>query len=133
MKHHAIALSILCLAAVSPTARGQSPASKLNCNQQGVVVNGLVSFCQLREVTLPSADGFTVNGAIEIDVPADCATHVTASTVMGVINTNFPVPVPAGWGWFGRSLSFDIGSSSASGLAIRAATTLGSIQLRRQD
>jgi DUF4097 and DUF4098 domain-containing protein YvlB len=265
-------MSILCLAAVSPTLRGQSPVSKLNCSQPGLVVNGLVSFCQLREVTFPSAgsltvdttngsvavetwdgpgilvrtkvqtaagseylaealagqvvvdtssrnvvvtgpstnthqtwsakleifvppatavtitsvngsiavsdaqgpiqfhavngsvslarvggnvqgrgvngsifigggdhwagqtlDVKTVNGAIEIDVLADCAAHVTASTVLGVINTNFPVPVPAGWGWFGRSLSFDIGSGSASGSAIRVATPLGSIQLRRED
>jgi len=272
MKHNALAMSIFCLAAVSPAVWGQAPVSKLNCNQPGLVVDDLVTFCQLREVTLPSADSFavdtvnggisvetwdgpgilvrtkvqtaagndflaevlagqvvvdtssgnvvvsgpstnshqswsakleifvppatavtatsvngsiavsdvqgaiqfhtvngsvslarvggdvegrgvngsifigvggdhwagqtldakTVNGAIEIDVPADCAAHVTASVALGVIKTNFPVQIPAGWGWFGRSLSFDVGSGNASGSAIRMATTMGSIQLRRE-
>jgi hypothetical protein len=61
MKHNALALSLLCLAAVSPTLRGQSPDSKLNCNQAGLVVNGLVSFCEMREATLPPIGNFTVN------------------------------------------------------------------------
>jgi hypothetical protein len=273
MKHNALALSILCLAAVSPTVRGQSPVSKLNCNQPGLVVNDLVTFCQLREVALPPAGAFTVdtvngsvsvqtwdgpgilvrakvqtaaddcflaealagqvvvdtstgnvvatgpstngrqtwsvrieiyvpattgvaittvngsitvsdvqgllqfhtvngsvslvgvggnvegkivngsifigvggdhwagqtldvktvNGSIEIEVPADCSAHVTASVVMGVINTNFPMQIPAGWGLFGRSLSFDVGSGASAGSAIRMATTMGTIQLRRMD
>jgi len=273
MKHNALALSILCLAAVSPTVRGQSPDSKLSCSPPGLVVNGLVSFCQLREVTLPPADSITVdsvngsvsvqtwggpgilvrakvltaagndflaevlasqvvvdtsngnvvvtgpsthggetwsarpeifvppatavtittvngsiavsdvqgpiqfktvngsvslarvggnvqgrsvngsifiaaggdhwagqtldvktvNGSIEIDVPADCAAHVTASVVRGVINTNFPVQIPAGWGFFGGNLSFDVGSPGSSGSEIRMATTTGTIQLRRED
>ena len=272
MKYNALALSILCLAAVSPAVRGQSPVSKLNCNQPGLFVDDLVTFCQLREVTLPSADSFTVdavnggvsvetwdgpgilvrakvqtaadgylaealasqvvvdtstgnvmvtgpstnahqswstrleiyvpaatgvaittvngsiavsdlqglsqfhtvngsislvgvrgnvkgsvvngsifigvggdhwagqtldvktvNGAIEIEVPADCSAHVTASVVMGVIHTNFPVQIPAGWGLFGRSLSFDVGSGAFPGSAIRMAATMGTIQLRRMD
>jgi hypothetical protein len=273
MKHNALALSLLCLAAVSPTLRGQSPVSKLNCSQPGMFVDDLVTFCQLREVTLPSAGSFTVdtvnggvsvetwdgpgilvrakvqtaaaggylaealasqvvvdtstgnvvatgpstnarqtwsvrleiyvpaatgvaittvngsiavsdvqgllqfhtvngsvslvgvggnvegkvvngsifigvggdhwagqtldvktvNGSIEIEVPADCSAHVTASVVMGVINTNFPVQIPAGWGLFGRSISFDVGSGAFPGSAIRMAATMGTIQLRRMD
>ena len=271
MKYHAIALSILSLAAASPHAWALAPASKLNCTQSGLVVNGLVSYCQLREVTLPPADSFTVttvngsvsvqtwdgpgilvrtkvqtaarneylaeslaglvvvdttsgivavtgpstnshqtwsarleifvppatavnvttingsiavsdvqgpvginsvngsvsllrlggnvevrgvngsiflgvggehwagqsvdvktvNGAIEIDVPADCSARVTASVVLGLINTNFPVQIPTGWGMFGKTLTFDVGSGGPA--TIRVATTLGTIQIRRED
>jgi hypothetical protein len=63
-------MSIFCLAAVSPAVWGQAPVSKLNCNQPGLVVDDLVTFCQLREVTLPSADSFavdTVNGGISVE------------------------------------------------------------------
>jgi DUF4097 and DUF4098 domain-containing protein YvlB len=272
MRYNAFALSIFCLAAVSPGAWGQTPPSKLNCNQAGMVAD-LVTFCQLREAVLPSADSFTVdtvnggvsvqtwdgpgilvrariqtaaddyflaealagqvvvdtstgnvvvtgpstnsrqswsarleiyvpaatgiaittvngsiavrdvqgplqfhtvnggvslagvggnvqgsvvngsiflgvggdhwagqtldvktvNGSIEIEVPADCSAHVTASVAMGVISTNFPVQIPAGRGLFGQSISFDVGSGAAGGSAIRMATTIGTIQLRRMD
>jgi len=166
MKYNALALSILCLAAVSPAVRGQSPVSKLNCNQPGLFVDDLVTFCQLREVTLPSADSFTVdavNGGVSVETwdgpgilvrakvqtaAADgylaeaLASQVVVDTSTGNVvvtgpstnaHQNFPVQIPAGWGLFGRSLSFDVGSGAFPGSAIRMAATMGTIQLRRMD
>ena len=272
MIHKALALSVLSMAAALPQAWGQAPPSRLNCAPNGLAVNGLVSYCQLREAFLPPADSFavdnvngsvtvqtwdgpgilvrvkvqtaaasyymaealagevvvdtsagkvvvkgpstnsyqswsakieihvppatgvtidtvngsitvrgvqgpvvaktvngsvslsgvggdvigkvvngsiliavggdhwagqtltanTVNGSIEIDVPADCSAHVTASVSMGTIKTNFPVQIPAASAWFGQKVSFDVGGAGSSNSAIRMAATLGSIQLRQE-
>ena len=74
----------------------------------------------------------TVNGSIDVDVPADCAAHVTASVAMGKISTDFPVAIPPSSG-FGQSVSFDLGDAGSSDSAIHLATSLGSIQLRQEN
>jgi hypothetical protein len=272
MTYKALTTSFLLLAAACLGAWGQTPPTKLNCNQAGLAINGLVSFCQIQEVSLPAAANFTVsdvnggvsvqtwdgpgilvrsqirtaalnvylaetlasevvvdtsagnvvvtgpstnsyqnwsakleifvpaataigittangsvaisdvqgsiqfnvangsvslaraggnvsgnvangsvligvggnwagqtldvktaNGSIEIDVPADCAAHVTAKVSMGTFNTNFPVQIPLGQGLFGLRLSFDVGSGAFPGSAISMSTSLGTIQLRSID
>jgi hypothetical protein len=68
----------------------------------------------------------TVNGDIEIDVPADCTAHVTASVADGTFSTNFPVEIPAG----SQRVSFDLGTAGSS--AITMSATKGNIQLRSE-
>jgi hypothetical protein len=68
----------------------------------------------------------TVNGSIEIEVPADCAAHVTASVADGAIGTDFPVDIPIG----AKRVSFDLGTPGSSAIAMSA--TQGSIQLRSE-
>jgi len=65
----------------------------------------------------------TVDGDIEITVPADCAAHVTASAMSGTIDTDFPVDIPDG----SKHVSFDLGTPGSS--AITMSATKGNVQL----
>jgi DUF4097 and DUF4098 domain-containing protein YvlB len=71
----------------------------------------------------------TVNGGVEIAVPADCSAHVELSTVNGTISTTFP-----GVSWtvasHGGAVSFDLGSG---GSLISGATVNGTVTLRQTD
>jgi DUF4097 and DUF4098 domain-containing protein YvlB len=66
----------------------------------------------------------TVNGSIEIEVPADCAAQVTASVARGVFSTNFPVEISSG-----SQVTFELGDGTS---AIRLAASNGNIELRSE-
>jgi DUF4097 and DUF4098 domain-containing protein YvlB len=95
---------------------------------EGTGVNGHILVAADRWVG-QTIDVKTVNGGIDLSLPHDCSAHLELSTVMGTITANIPLP-SSKHGWFGRTLSFDIG---AGGPLIRAGVVLGSIQLKRLD
>jgi len=68
----------------------------------------------------------TTNGAISLAVPEGFAAALSASTVHGAIETDFPVTVQ---GRIGRSLTAQIGGG---GPPVRLATTNGAISIRRR-
>lgn len=68
----------------------------------------------------------TTNGSIAVAVPDDFAADLTASTVHGGIQTDFPVTVR---GRIGRSVDAQLGGG---GPPVRLATTNGGIELRRR-
>jgi DUF4097 and DUF4098 domain-containing protein YvlB len=70
-----------------------------------------------------SLDVDTVNGDIEIAVPADCGAHVVASTSSGTISNDFGVEIPAN----AQRISFDLGNSGS----IVMSAAKGNIELRR--
>jgi hypothetical protein len=112
------------------TVNGSVSLAGVGGNVEGSVVNGSIFLGVGGDHWAgQTLDVKTVNGSIEIEVPADCSAQVTASVAMGVVSTNFPVQIPAGRGPFGQSISFDVGSGAAGGSAIRMATTIGTIQL----
>jgi DUF4097 and DUF4098 domain-containing protein YvlB len=107
------------------TVNGNASLHGVTGDVAGSVVNGSI----LIEVggdrwAGQTLDLDTVNGSVEIEVPADCATQVTASLAKGTFSTNFPVDIPTG----AREISFELGN--AGGSAIRVATSNGNIALR---
>jgi len=71
-----------------------------------------------------TVDVDTVNGSIDVTVPADCSALVTASVANGTITTNFPVEFAAD----AHRVSFDLGNSGS----ITLAATNGNIALRSE-
>lgn len=76
-----------------------------------------------------SGDGLdlqTTNGSISLSVPAGFSAELSASTVHGGIDTDFPITVQ---GRIGRSVDARIGEG---GPPVRLATTNGAIEIRRR-
>ena len=107
------------------TVNGSTKVTGASGNLQGRGVNGNITVSAADPWQGQTIDVQTVNGNIELNVPADCSAHVELSTVMGNIATSVPAPL-SGSVAFGRKLSFDLGNG---GPLVRAATTLGNLQL----
>ncbi len=71
----------------------------------------------------------TVNGSVEVSLPPDSTTYLTASTINGRISTDFPVTVRGHFGH--RTLHGSLGSGSNSGRELRMNTVNGSITLHQ--
>ena len=69
----------------------------------------------------------TVNGAIRLTLPSDVSANLTANTVNGDIETDFPVTVQGRWG--PRRIS---GTLGGGGRELRLKTVNGGITLRRR-
>jgi len=72
-------------------------------------------------------DFSTVNGSITLELPEDAGAEVTAKSVNGGIETDFPILVQRA-GFVGRSLHGTIGRG---GPRLELSTVNGSIRLRR--
>ena len=71
----------------------------------------------------------TVNGSVEVELPPDSTTELTASTVNGRINTDFPVTVRGHFGY--RAIHGTLGTGGSGGRELRMKTVNGSIMLRQ--
>ena len=93
---------------------------------RGSTVNGAVKVALGRADWTGEWEFETVNGSIDVTLPADANLRVEAETVNGDITTDFPLTVE---GRFGpRSLNGTIGSG---GRDLELSTVNGSIRLRR--
>ncbi|HWR50232.1 MAG TPA: hypothetical protein VN428_03940 [Bryobacteraceae bacterium] len=77
-----------------------------------------------REVSLK-----TVNGGVEVTMPAGTGANVTASTVHGGINSDFDLPVREKEHGPGADVKATIGDGGSN---LRLKTVNGSIALRRR-
>ena len=69
MKHTIFLLTAIFLVGAGAPASGQAPAPKLNCGQTRFFGNGLVPYCEIREMSLPLGGLFTaktINGNITV-------------------------------------------------------------------
>jgi DUF4097 and DUF4098 domain-containing protein YvlB len=92
-------------------------------------VNGGVSISAAAPWNGQTISAKTVNGSVEIAVPADCSAAVRLSTVLGHISTTVSGVT---WTVAGNrgAVSFDLGSG---GPPITGATTNGNVTLRPAD
>jgi hypothetical protein len=89
-------------------------------------VNGSITAAMGRADWAGSLDFSTVNGGIELQLPADLSARVEADTLNGDIQTDFPLTVSGRYSR--RHLSGTIG---AGGRELRLKTVNGSVHLRR--
>jgi hypothetical protein len=90
-------------------------------------VNGSITAVMGRADWPGGAEFETVNGGIRLTLPADVAADLTASTVNGDIDTDFPVTVQGRWG--PRRIS---GTLGGGGRDLRLKTVNGGITLRKR-
>jgi hypothetical protein len=98
---------------------GSAVASTVNGNIQASM--GRVNWSEARKF-------HTVNGSIDLDLPAAANAEIHASTVNGSISSDFPLLVHGRFG--GKSITGTIG---AGGRELQAQTVNGSIHLRQHN
>jgi hypothetical protein len=115
-------------------ANGASALAGLGGDVTGKVANGAVSIALSGDHW--DGAGLSVkaaNGAVSVTVPYYYSAHFNASTTLGTVSTNFPVPAHSAGGFWGKlglggSLVFDAGSGGAP---ITLSTSLGTVRIQR--
>jgi len=110
------------------TVNGSLDVSDVVGNVDLETVNGSISAVFERMEGDQRADAETVNGRIELQLPAEASARVTAETVNGSIDAD-DFGLEPEKGFVGRDLSGDIGSGSAR---ISLDTVNGSIRLKKK-
>ena len=94
---------------------------------RGTTVNGSIEAVVGRADWDGVLDFSTVNGAVNVSLPADANVSVDGSTVNGDIDTEFPLTIRGKWG--PRHVSGTIGSG---GHELKLATVNGSITIKKR-
>ncbi len=127
------------------TVNGSISGQGLRSDVDAATVNGKVEISTLGSVSAASVNGNlqitmgradwsnahkirTVNGSIDVDLPASAAAEVHASTVTGGITSDFPLTVKGGF--TGKSVAGTIGGG---GRQLEIVTVNGSIHLRKHN
>lgn len=124
---------------------GEVVAQDLHDDVDASTVNGKIEISTLGSAMASSVNGsihasmgrvnwseprkfHTVNGAIDLDLPASASADVRVNTVNGAISSDFPLTVRGNFG--GRSISGTIGNG---GRVLEISTVNGSVHLRRHN
>jgi hypothetical protein len=128
------------------TVNGGIQAEHLNADVEARTVNGKIVLSTSAAAVAETVNGSihatlgapawngarrfeTVNGSVEVDLPPDSTAELSASTVNGRINTDFPVTVRGHFGY--RNIRGTLGNGGGAGRELRMNTVNGSIMLRQ--
>ncbi len=113
--------------------RAASVNGKIRVDAAGTVrastVNGSIEATSGSARWTGELDFRTVNGSIDLALPAGASAAVEAMTVNGGLSTDFPLTIPAGRQWGPRKMEGTIGQGGGT---LRLETVNGAIRLRRR-